>query len=134
MNFMSWEYINDSLPQIEELYVYNSSDINDMEATASNLVNLKSIYMRHADIESIMTFTRRSPNIKKVYVFDLLKHKTIDMATLNRERLKLPNAKKITLYFEKSIFLPNRIATPSIYLDLIKLQRLESAERDHDFF
>lgn len=121
-----------TLRQIEEFHVHHGVFIKDAEAMAENLVNLKMVHIRTADSNSIIPFVKRATNMEKIKI-DHLEHKVINLAALNRERLKLPNAKKITIYVGENSFLATKRQNRETDLDLIKLQRSESIEWDHDF-
>lgn len=57
-----------ALRNIEELHVQKSTEINDIGATADNLVNLKLLYMNEADINSIMPFIRRARKMEMIKI------------------------------------------------------------------
>lgn len=120
-----------ALRNIEELHVQKSTEINDIGATADNLVNLKLLYMNEADINSIMPFIRRA---RKMEMIKIDQYKAINLAVMNSERLKLPNAKKITLYVGERLFLDTIRRMQKTDLEMIKLQRAVSFESDTDFF
>lgn len=72
--------------------------------------------------------------MEKVYVGRLLHSESIKLAEFNRERSKLLDAKRITLlHTAESIFLLVKETQEDLNMDLIKIQRKESSDWDHDF-
>lgn len=144
---------------LEEMYVTLSYCINDIEATAKNLINLKRIQFRWADINDIMMFIKNSTELTKIRVkhfvctasfilkktkeeviyngdvgeADSQKQKVIDLPLLNAERAKLKNAKRVMLYVTEEVYLATKWAMRETDFQFIQLKRIESYDWDTEF-
>lgn len=127
-----WSHALSTLRDLEEFHCQYCCDINDIDAMASNLVNLKLLHIREADAESIMPFIKRSANLETIKISERFYHEDMNLAAMNKERSKLPNAKKITLLIPDKCFVAER-AHQEIDLDFIKLQRKASFNWDSYF-
>lgn len=58
----------------------------------------------------------------------------INLDRLNRERAKLPNAEKITLYVDERLYLATKWTRRETDLPFIRLKRFESFEMYHGLF
>lgn len=122
-----------TLREIEELYISDSSDITDIEAVASNLVNLKRLHIRSANLDHIVHFITRTQSIEKIKINNLNGHDVINLPKLNRARLKLPNARKVIIYVSENAYLAKKRAILQTSLELIEWQHSTSIEWDHSF-
>lgn len=143
---------------LEEISVSLSYSINDIEATANNLENLKRIQFGFADINDVMIFIKRSKTLTKIKVehfihtasyiertknniiyhrniheYDFEKQKVINLPLLNAERAKLTNAKKVTIYVTEEVYLVTKWAIKATEFEFIQIKRFESYEWDTDF-
>lgn len=108
----------------------SGKSVADLEILPNNLINLKYIRFASASIDDIMPFIRRSVDLKRIsiYEFEAGVHfntdtHVIDLLALNREREKLPDADKITLYVDERIYLETRWAIKETDLKFIRLRR-----------
>lgn len=110
---------------------------NGMEILANDLVNLQRLYLCNStSADDIMPFIRRSRKLRKIKVF--LKDEShlgsnnqiLELFKLNKEREKLFEARKITIYVTDNIFLATKWATKNgdTNLSLIELKRTDSYE------
>lgn len=128
------------LCDLEELYVYNSECIADMEIVANELINLKRIHFYRANADDIIPFMRKSVELEKIKVgrFYNGAHfsedtQIIDLPALNEERIQLTDARKITLYVWEDVYLATKWTLKETNFALIRLKHIESFEWDHDF-
>lgn len=118
------------LANLKELFLYSFSNrFGDSMQLANNLSNVHRINFRYADIDEILPFIHHFPNVKQIKIMSLnagtgtyYKKGIIDLATLNNERQKLPNARKITMFLNEELFLKNKW-NQDINLSLIELKR-----------
>lgn len=122
-----------TLQTIEEIHVSNSTDIYDIEAMACNLVNLKIMHIHRADLKCIMSLTRHAKKLEKLRIDILPTHEVINVAALNRERSKLPNAEKIGIFLKELHFLAAKRIQRELGSDLVKIHRSETLILSHDF-
>lgn len=124
-------YVIPSLQTLKELCFFTIDVISDLEAMASNLHNLERIFFCFVpDLNAILPLIRRAANLTKLkiqYVKDG-SCPIINIFAFNRERKKLPNAKKLTLYVAEKNYLATKWAMQETDLDLIKVQRASSFE------
>lgn len=129
-----------SFKSLEELCMLEDSKIMDVESAAINLVNLKRLLVATASVDDIQPFIRRSVELQKIVVLGLQDGayfskdtNIIDLVALNRERLMLADAAKITLYVRENVYLATKWALKETNLDLIRLKRAVSFEWDEIF-
>lgn len=99
-----------SLPQLvklKELTILEDANPNDMEILATNFLHLQRFLIKNATFEVILPFFRRSPNLIKVKIYPSEDaHLDKDMLIkLNEERMKLFEARKVTIYVPDYLFL-----------------------------
>lgn len=128
------------LKNLEDVYIRNTNDINDLKSFSKNLIKLKRIHFETASFDNIMPFIKRAKNLLIINVTHLEKGQhfskrtqTIDLFALNRARKQLTDAQKVTLYVKEKIFLATKWAMGMTDLDLISIKREESYEADEDF-
>lgn len=84
-----------------------------------------------------MPFISQAPKLKEIYILNLLiKNETdadINLSSLNNEREKLPNAKKVTIYANESIYLNVKWKKQQTDIGLVKLKRDNWNDWKHDF-
>lgn len=117
-----------ALKNLEELYVDDSRYITDLSATATNLRNLREIYFHQTSFDDIRTFIRQSMGLRKITLHkpEYSDYESIDIVTLNIDRMKLPNAIKTTIYVEDGMYLTTKWAYKETDLSLIRLKRIDS--------
>lgn len=94
-----------NLESLQELCVRSTSHIIDIEAATTSLQILKRFTAKYANSDAEPKF--------------------IDLYRLNRERSKLPNAKKITLYVEEKQYLATKWTIGETDLEFIEQKRIE---------
>lgn len=130
-----------TLPQLinlKELNVYAYEFFEDLEISASNLVNVEQVYIAFASINDTMPFVRRCANVKQIKINHLengiyFKNGIIDLSALNTERKKLNGAHKITMYVSEKIYLANKWMSKTNF-DLVELKRNQSCKQQNVFW
>lgn len=114
-------------------YIKEIKSIVDCEILAKELINLKRLYFFEVSFDAITEFIRRSVKVHSIKMEYITAGthfnkdtQVIDILTLNRERKKLPNAHKITLYVEKEIYVATKWAFAEIDVGMIRLKQLNS--------
>lgn len=129
-----------SLTSIQELCVFVSDQITDLDAAISTLTHLKRIQFRFAHFNGILMLIKKAAGLMRIKV-DYLENgeyfskstNAIDLFELNKEREQLQGARKITIYVKEDIYLATKWAMIETDLRLIRLRRIDSFEWDHDF-
>lgn len=121
-----------ALSSLEELRIKESRMI-DPEAMATNLVNLKRLWVCSARPEEIIPFIRKSTELDKIRVdsFQDENHHgedsyITDLQAMNRERQQLPDACKVTLYVYEKQYLATKWALTETNFGMIRMKRRES--------
>lgn len=129
-----------NLKSLEEICIFESDRISDLDALAIDLPYLERIHFIHAIFNDIWTFISRSRRVKKIRVDHLREgihfnatQKVINLRSLNREREKLIRAQKLTIYVKEEIYVATKWAMGDTDLNWIRLKRIESFEWEHDF-
>lgn len=130
-----------ALKNLEEIAMNNSGDIADLKILASNCINLERISFNAARIEHIIPLIRQAAELQKIkldFIRDGMHFNSstnvLDLYALNRERERLTNACKTTLYVKETIYLATKWALKETDLGLIRLKRSESFEWRHHYF
>lgn len=146
---------------LEEFHFASTVYIIDKEAVAKNLVNLERIHFSYAYFGDIVPFIKHATKLKEIIIdscdiekyfaetpelreeinFKPTKNEAfsegqpliINLSVLNRERAKLPNAEKITLYVDEKVYLATKRARRETDLKFISLKRRESFDLDVQF-
>ena len=126
-----------SLTNLRELSILDCKNI-DWDEVATGLTKLEKLFIQNANYEHMLTFIRRSTNLKLIKV--LPKDKAhfnggaINLVALNAERRKLPNARKIVIYIEDNVFLATKWSTDygDTNLSHIEMKRSKSLCWDYD--
>lgn len=145
-----------SLQSLQAFHVQTTSSIKDIGNGATSLKNLEQFHAQYANFGHIVSFVKKSAKLREIIIesFDnavifeelefedpwgFLKNaekepKFIDLYRLNRERAKLPDAKKITLYVNERLYLATKWAIRDTDLPFIRLKRIESFEMYYGLF
>lgn len=105
---------------LEEISLFASYNLNDIESMADNLKNLERIRFEQADLNDLITFIKRARKLTKIRVNKFIcfpsnmyisyidrkdrldkepnEQTVINLSFLNKERAKLPKANTVTLY------------------------------------
>lgn len=128
-----------ALKNLEELCIFGDENITDAENASINLVYLKRLYFSAANIDAITPFIRHSVRLQKIIVANLRSGiyfnedtEVIDLVALNRERRKLVNAQKITLYVHGETYVATKWALRETNLESIRLMRYSFSIIDWD--
>lgn len=153
INVKSGVHLSD-FSNLEELLIDASDQITDLETMADILTKLEVIRFRFSNLKHISILTNRAVKLKKIIVGTLLDDNhdmrewmelsyeqlqsqkpniVIDLKTLNDEREKMPEARRISLYVEENVYLATKWSVHETNLDLIRLMRKESYERANKF-
>lgn len=113
------------LIELKQLYIENTPSLSTVKNIAKNLVNLEFVHFAHAEFDKIRSFICHSPKITKIVLNPLEKNNEniINVETLNKERSKMVNAKKVTIYVDESVYLAVKCRTNQINSNLIELKR-----------
>lgn len=124
---------------LEELLFRRCPDIERSKVLANNLANVRRISIGFADINNILPFIQHCPKLRQIKIrrlrienhFD--SRNIIDLLALNRERQKLPDACKITIFVSEKVFLENKW-NQRINWSMIELKHSRSWEQSNAFF
>lgn len=125
-----------SLGNSEELNVFNSRRIVDFSELATNLQHLRQIEFYCESFDAIMPFISHARNLKRIK-FEIIQNgayfstetKVVKLRAMNKEREKLSNAQRITIYVYEEIYWSKEETDFS----LIRLRRLESVDWTSDY-
>ncbi|XP_055306474.1 uncharacterized protein LOC129570780 [Sitodiplosis mosellana] len=125
-----------SMPHLKYVVIGLVDESEVFESCAKNNVgNIERLRMLEGSIVKIASFLRHFPKLKHIDVFRFVNRETyfdgdvIDLQALNKERKKLENACKVTLYVQEDIYLATKWATMKTAFDSIELKR--SIETQH---
>lgn len=97
------------LKNVEELDLGTSKNVTDSNLFPDKLVSLKRISFTEAKIVDIMPLICRSVEMHEIKIYELQAGfhfdedtNAIDLFALNKEREKLPDARKITLFVSET--------------------------------
>lgn len=127
------------LTSLKELAIHNGANVNDMNILANSLVHLQRLYLNDVSIDYLMPFIRQSSNLKKIKILPKcdvhFNGGTLKPITLNREREKLADARKVTIYVPDHVFLRTKWAhnNGDTNLNLVEMKRCDSIEWDDHF-
>lgn len=128
--------VTSSIASIIELGTVKSSNLNDIEYLAKNLVNLQRLFIQCADLEDILTFLKFSRNLRIIQVKYLEINrcigKILNLPELNKARMQLKNARKVTIFIDETLFLTTKFAFGTKF-PLIEIKMSESYEWKHHF-
>lgn len=129
-----------SLNNLEELYVYDSRRVMDFSKLATNLQHLRQIEFYCESFDAILPFVSHARNLKRIK-FEIIQNgayfntetKVVKLRALNKEREKLSNAERITIYVYEEIYLATKWSREETDFSLIRLRRLESVDWTPDY-
>ncbi|XP_031637262.1 uncharacterized protein LOC116349803 [Contarinia nasturtii] len=120
---------------LKELAIFDILPTFDVDVLAQELTRLESLYICRATYGDILAFTRYATKLNRIILKDTLNldAKRIKVVTLNEERKKLKNARKLTIYLPDDVFIASKWATVNGETDLkfVKIQRSDSYRWDH---
>lgn len=127
------------LSDLKELAFKDGSCPNNLNSLATSLVHLERLFMYNATINDVLLFMRRSPKLNKMKVLlhDVakfgLKFKfdggILNLSLLNKEREKLLNARKVTIYVPEDVYIKTKWAmNGDTNRSLVEMKRNDSYE------
>lgn len=130
-----WVYPSlSNLNDLEVLRIHECEQIADFFALPSALKSLKRLQMKRASFNEIWPFICQSVKLKEIVVHYQLRGgihfnditNIIDLFAVNKEREKLANAKKVTIYVDEEIYLATKWALKETDCRLIRFARIQS--------
>lgn len=125
---------------LQELCISNSSLVADLKSLPHILTNLNRIYFGEASSDDMLPFIAGSVTLSRINVLSLLtgnhfdQHEgVLDLAALDRQRKRLQEARKITIYVDERVYLATKRAMKRTDFDLIRVARADSYEWNHEF-
>lgn len=123
------------LPKLKDLGIVGVIRSYETEILAQRLVNIKRVYLHSTTYADISTFVRHSAKLKQIFVKDVipLNANIPKITTLNNQREKLKDARKVTIYFPDNLFVANKWIAPhgNLNLNLVEIKRSDSYRWDH---
>lgn len=127
------------LTQLIDLIILDGGTATDMDTLANGLRNLERVFIQNVTYNQMIPFIRRSKKLNKFKVIPkedaCFNGGVIKLATLNREREKLTDARKVTVYVPDNVFLKTKQAMKNgeINLHFIEMKRASSYEWDQHY-
>lgn len=127
-----------SLPHLKELRFTISGIPSEIEAATINLRNIKRIYFDNATFDSILFIIQHFPKLHLIKVNDIedgthFEKNVIDLKEINKERQKLNEACKITIYVKDTIFMATKYAKMKTNFNFVELKRNVTHEWEHPY-
>lgn len=129
-----------ALVNLDELCINKSCLISDLKLLPITLVNLKMIHFCEASSDDILPFILSAAKVNKIKVLFLLSGqyfceltKILNLSALNKEREKLTDARKITIYVMDQVYLATKWAMRQTDYSLIEMKRIDSYDWQHEF-
>ncbi|XP_055303133.1 uncharacterized protein LOC129568837 isoform X3 [Sitodiplosis mosellana] len=122
---------------LKELSIMDTTPTADMEILANGLVNLERLYLCKTTYNDILPFIRQSVKLNRIIVKGVYFSENIfKVSTMNKEREKLKNARKVTIYVPDDLFVTIKWATPNgdTDLKLVEIKRCDSYRWDHHYY
>lgn len=112
----------------------DSRYITDLETMATKLKNLKQIHFVYSNLNHVKMFVDANSKSEEIRIDLFMEetgkiehHKVLDLIGLNKKRVNLPNAKKITIFVDETVYLATKLTRRITDLDFIKLKRTDSS-------
>lgn len=129
------------LIELEELYLFNITQMEDFDAAFNKLTKLNFIYFEQATIENILPFITRLRHLKHIKIgsignglhFDGRK-KILDLSAINDERAKMTNGNELTIHVNENIYLATKSAFGQTIFNSIKMKRSDAHDGFQDFY
>lgn len=119
------------MPELNDLWFRFGVKLKDLDSVVRSLLNVNRVHFDVAKANCIASLVRYAPQVKEVKVKKLregahFEDGVIDLFALNRDRKRLVNACKITIYVNENIFLSTKRVMGKTELGLITLKRAEA--------
>lgn len=127
-----------SLINLKEISFHMASIVKNMNDLARSLTNLEGVFFFYASSDDTLPFIRHSPHLTKVKVRNLengahFDGKTLYLTAFEKERNKLTNAEKVTIYLNEDIFLTTKWLTEKVDFNFVEIERGDSYNWEHHF-
>ncbi|XP_055306488.1 uncharacterized protein LOC129570790 [Sitodiplosis mosellana] len=126
------------LTNLKELAIQDGANSTDMDILANSLPNLQRLHINKASVDDIQPFIRQSPKLRQIKVLSKdeahFNRGILKLLTLNQDREKLAQARKVSIYVPDNIFLRTKwsVNYGDTNLSLIEMKRCDSIEwNDH---
>lgn len=122
------------MPQLKELRIqYINTNLDNLP---NQLPNLERIYFKFAETKHFLPFVYQCAKLKELRI-DVVHDRTkfnciLDLPAINRERMQLNNARKITIFIDEHVFLATKWATERTEFSLIEIKREYTREWDRN--
>lgn len=129
---ISERYLLPALPQLKELKIRYIN--TNLDGLVSKFVNVERVSFKYAESKHFLPFAYACPKLTEMKIdvvtdrvqFDCI----IDLAKINEERGKLPNARKLTIYIDEYVFMATKWVKPTEFKFAV-IKRTQSREWDH---
>lgn len=129
-----------NMPNLKELVIHTEDQISNFLTLPSAIPNLEIFLIGNSSSNSIWTLCKQLKKLKKIRINSLgngiyfnIDNFIINLRALNRERMKLDGAKKLTLYFKENIYLATKWSLNETNWNSIQLKRESAWQRNHAF-
>lgn len=129
-----------NMPNLKELVIHKDDQISNFLTLPSAIPNLEIFLIGYSSSNSIWTLCKQLKKLKQIRINSLgngihfnIDKKVINLRALNRERMKLDGAKKLTLYVKEDIYLATKWSLNESNWTLIQLKRESACQRSHAF-
>lgn len=127
------------LNNLKQLCIGDASCVPDMEILSVKLNSIQFIQFKTAEFDNLLPFIRHSPKLSTIVVFNLdMNDENISkLEQVNKERVKLSNARKITIFVEESVYLRVKWIKSVTNWKLIEIKRgagYEALNHSFDYF
>lgn len=126
------------LMNLKELGIHIGASVMDLEMLAKSLINLERVYFYYASSDHMLPFVRHTKHLKCIKVRNLESGSHYDgnilyLSGLSKERAKLYDARKLTIYLEEDVYLNTKWTIDKTNFDLVDIKRGESFVWAHHF-
>lgn len=136
-NYIAYAIFLPQLHNLKELSFRSCPEFFEPEILATKFPSLERVFFEQANFSDILPFIHRLAKLEKINV-DHFKNErnldfVLDLVAMNKQREKLPDARKVTIFIEETVYLHTKWAINCINLNLVELKRSESFEWSHHF-
>lgn len=116
-----------SFHSLKSLNLYTITKVEYAEKLSRGLLHLEELQLIIDTFDTILPFIRNAPKLQRIFLVCVRTDDTnINLPKLNKERGKLFEACKLTLYLDHLIFLPIKENLIQIKYPLLQIERSES--------
>lgn len=132
-----YEYMDlTPIVHLKQLCIFQIPRVNNMKMLVEKLVNLEFVQFTFVKFDDILPFVRHSPKLTKIVVYRLMEfdENMLNIEELNKERSKLVNARKVTMFVQEHIYLAAKWAKNQTNCSFIEIKRGSSYDAiNHSF-